>query len=168
MKCTGKECQREQVFWLTEEESLAVERRNYILRSYEGLVAILARELAEARNPDAKEMFGGTKAPYTECGKQIPWIISNVTRARFLGMTSRENCTFTSGSLPDDPAVGDVCYYSSYCYIWNGHIWVRARAFWLRDAYPTYTSYYWGVNSNGYYDYNYSYFSYGIMPRLHL
>ena len=83
-------------------------------------------------------------------------------------MTSRENCTFTSGSLPDDPAVGDVCYYSSYCYIWNGHIWVRARAFWLRDAYPTYTSIYWIVSYNGYTDYNGSAGSYGIMPRLHL
>ena len=118
--------------------------------------------------PSKQDMFGGTSAPYTECGKQIPWIISNPTRVRFRGMTVRENYTYTSGSLPDDPAVGDICSYSGYYYIWNGHIWVRAQSFWLRDAYPTYTSYYWYVNYSGYSDYSNSNYSYGIMPRLHL
>ena len=83
-------------------------------------------------------------------------------------MTVRENYTYTSGSLPDDPAVGDICSYSGYYYIWNGHIWVRAQSFWLRDAYPTNTYYDWNVYYNGYSDDYGSYYSYGIMPRLHL
>ena len=118
--------------------------------------------------PSKQDMFGGTSAPYTECGKQIPWIISNPTRVRFRGMTVRENYTYTSGSLPDDPAVGDICSYSGYYYIWNGHIWVRAQSFRLRDAYPTLTAYYWYVYYAGNSDYGSSNYSYGIMPRLHL
>lgn len=118
--------------------------------------------------PSKQDMFGGTTAPYTECGKQIPWIISNPTRVRFRGLTARENYTYTSGSLPDDPAVGDVCYYSNRYCIWNGHIWVNAQYFWLRDAYPTSTYYSWYVSYFGYYDYYTSTNSYGIMPRLHL
>ena len=84
MKCTGKECQREQVFWLTEEESLAVERRNYILRSYEGLVAILARELAEARNPDAKEMLKLYSEQYQRAAVDL-YAAQNAVIGRYLG-----------------------------------------------------------------------------------
>lgn len=93
MKCTSKECQREQVFWLTEEESLAVERRNYILRSYEGLVAILARELAEARNPDAKEMLKLYSEQYQRAAVDL-YAAQNAVIGRYLGSLP-ENLRFT-------------------------------------------------------------------------
>ena len=47
----------ESTFRLAEEESLTIERLSYIYESNKAVVAILARELANAENPDAKEML---------------------------------------------------------------------------------------------------------------
>jgi hypothetical protein len=47
----------ESTFRLAEEESLTIERLSYIYESNKAVAAILARELANAENPDAKEML---------------------------------------------------------------------------------------------------------------
>lgn len=47
----------ESTFQLTEKESLTVERLSYIYESNKAVAAILARELKNAENPDAKEML---------------------------------------------------------------------------------------------------------------
>ena len=47
----------ESTFQLTEKESLTVERLSYIYESNKAVATILSRELANAENPDAKEML---------------------------------------------------------------------------------------------------------------
>lgn len=47
----------ENTFRLTEKESLTIERLSYIYESNKAVAAILARELANAENPDSKEML---------------------------------------------------------------------------------------------------------------
>ena len=47
----------ESTFRLTEKESLTVERLSYIYESNKAVATILSRELADAENPDAKEML---------------------------------------------------------------------------------------------------------------
>ena len=69
MKCTGKECQREQVFWLTEEESLA------------------------ARNPDAKEMLKLYSEQYQRAAVDL-YAAQNAVIGRYLGSLP-ENLRFT-------------------------------------------------------------------------
>lgn len=93
MKCTGKGYQQKRMFGLTEEESLAVERRNYILRSYEGLVAILARELGESQNPDAKEMLKLYSEQYQRAAVNL-YAAQNAVIGRYLGSVP-ENLRFT-------------------------------------------------------------------------
>ena len=70
-----------------------MERRNYILRSYEGLVAILARELAEARNPDAKEMLKLYSEQYQRAAVDL-YAAQNAVIGRYLGSLP-ENLRFT-------------------------------------------------------------------------
>ena len=47
----------ESTFRLTEKESLTVERLSYIYESNKAVATILSRELADAENPDSKEML---------------------------------------------------------------------------------------------------------------
>ena len=48
-------------YTMTEKETLLVERLSYIFESNRAMVSILARELANAENPDAKEMLESAK-----------------------------------------------------------------------------------------------------------
>lgn len=51
----------ETTYIMTEQETVLVERLNYIFESNRAMVSILARELANSENPDAKEMLQEAK-----------------------------------------------------------------------------------------------------------
>ena len=71
----------ESTFRLTEKESLTVERLSYIYESNKAVATILSRELADAENPDAKEMLR---------------VVCNSCRASFLEMRVAQDTVLSS------------------------------------------------------------------------
>ena len=67
----------ESTFRLTEKESLTVERLSYIYESNKAVATILSRELADAENPDAKEMLrevcNSCRHPSWKCAWRRTW-----------------------------------------------------------------------------------------------
>ena len=123
--------------------------------------------------PSLREMNGENSEPFVYCGERIPWFTSDRTRIKFAGYTLAENPTYTvSSTAPKNPKKGDVWICSADSnvgYLWNGHAWVRARWYWLRDASVSYSTVFSNVSYTGWAGYNgNAAYSYGVLPRLHL
>lgn len=118
--------------------------------------------------PCYQDMFGGSTEIYMQCGKQIPWITTNALRLGFYGLSPAEDAVYTTSNstVPETPKRGDV--WSGKYLIWNGHCWVDAQSYWLRDAYPSSTSNFHYVSYGGYSYSGNSPTRYGVRPRLHL
>ena len=123
--------------------------------------------------PSVREMNGNSSEPFVYCGEQIPWFTSDRTRIKFAGYTLSENPTYTvSSTAPKNPKKGDVWICSADSnvgYLWNGHAWVRARWYWLRDASVSNSTNFNYVDSTGWAgNSSYATGNSGVLPRLHL
>ena len=123
--------------------------------------------------PSMREMNGTNSEPFVYCGEQIKWFTSDRTRIKFAGYTLAQNVNFTvSSTAPKNPQKGDVWICSADSnvgYLWNGHAWVRARWYWLRDASVSYSTYFYYVSYGGYVGgTSAATNSNGVLPRLHL
>ena len=123
--------------------------------------------------PSMREMNGTNTEPFVYCGEQIPWFTSDRVRIKFAGYTLAQSVNFTvSSTAPKTPKKGDVWICSADSnvgYLWNGHAWVRARWYWLRDASVSASTYFNNVyNGGGVGNGGNATNTNGVLPRLHL
>ena len=139
------------------------------------------------------ELDNSQETPYVGEGSYITWFTSNNSRMKFRGQIIPEDVTYYTDSSTDPTSLttanvkrGDIWVKSSIGYYYlpqeefaqheyyyeptsnldasDGGKWLRAQNWWERSPYISNSTYFMGVNSNGYASAYHASLTYGVVP----